>query len=88
MGRKGIFVILTLPDFLDLYQATLHLRSSFWDKIETTKVPGYEALIMELIRMNRDILLQYISAKIQQIINPPPKVAGQSNQARMYWLSN
>ena len=51
--ERGLFVILALPD---LFQATLHLRTSVWDKFENTKVPGYGALILELIRMNRNIL--------------------------------
>ena len=81
--EKGIFVTLALPD---LFQATLHLLSSFWDKMENT---GYEALIMEFIRMNRDILLHCISAKIQKYFNSPTKVAdiGRSNQVRMCSLA-
>ena len=57
--ERGLFVILALPD---LFQATLHLRTSVWDKFENTKVPGYGDLILELIRMNRNILLHCISA--------------------------
>ena len=63
--ERGLFVILALPD---LFQATLHLRTSFWDKFENTKVPGYGALILKLIRMSRDILLHCISAKIQEYL--------------------
>ena len=79
--ERGLFVILALPD---LFQATLHLRTSVWDKFENTKVPDYGALILKLIRMNRNILLHCISAKIQVYLKCPPKVAGigQSNQAR------
>ena len=73
--ERGLFVILALPD---LFQATLHLRTSVWDKFENTKVPGYGALILELSRMSRDI-----SAKIQEYLKSPPKVEVLVNQIKL-----
>jgi hypothetical protein len=81
-SERNMFLILALSD---LFQATLHLRSSIWDVMEEIKVTGYKTLILLLIAMYRNLLLHCISAKIQEYLDYTPKAKGigLSNKARM-----